>query len=891
MNDNRIMTPMMQQYFAIKEQHKDYLLFYRMGDFYEMFFDDAIKASAALDIALTKRGKDSGKDIPMCGVPVAAHDVYLQRLIRKGFKVAICEQTEDPAEAKKRGSASCVQRAVTRIITPGTITEDSILDARKNNYLLVICEGAQELGLAWVDVSTGEFATESVPVAFLGAAFSRLDASEVVISDKMLQNSDIYEDLNEVKDRLTVLANVKFSAENARKRLENMFEVSTLEAFGNFSKAEVTAAGVLIDYIELTQKGQMPRLQMPKQILDGAVMEIDAASRRNLEIFSSLSGERGSCLLAVMDKTVTGAGARLLTRQIASPLTDGEEINRRLDMVDFFLTNPDIRDKVRDILHTCPDVERSLSRLSLRRGGPRDLSSVRDMLAKIPRLTTLFYKDGVIMPEPLEATLKMLGVHTHLVDLLERALGKDLPLFIRDGGFIAVGYNPELDEFRTLRDESRRLIAGLQAKYAQESGVSSLKICHNNVLGYYVEVTAKYGQALLDSEAKGGTVFIHRQTLANTARFTTIELSSLEEKIRGAAEKAIALEVALYEELVKEVMLHAEEISQASRAFAVLDVESGLAVLAQEKNYCRPVVDNSLAFVIKKGRHPVVEAALQEAHETGFVANDCEMEEDKSRLWLITGPNMAGKSTFLRQNALLAIMAQMGSFVPAEAVKIGVVDKLFSRVGASDDLARGRSTFMVEMVETAAILNRSTERSFVILDEIGRGTATFDGLAIAWAVAESLHEKNKCRALFATHYHELTVLAERLPRLSLHTMKTKEWQDNVVFLHEVGEGCADRSYGIHVAKLAGLPPAVIKRAKQVLTEFEQKNNQAEKLAGDLPLFAAFEQEIKAEETLYKQDSALLSAVQNINPDVLSPREALDIVYQLVQMSKNENSNL
>ena len=887
MSDNKIATPMMKQYFAIKEQHKDYLLFYRMGDFYEMFFDDAVKASAALDIALTKRGKDSGKDIPMCGVPVAAHDIYLQRLIRKGFKVAICEQMEDPAEAKKRGASSCVQREVIRIITPGTITEDSILDARKNNYLLVVCEGGQELGIAWVDVSTGEFATESIPAAFLGAAFSRLDASEVIVSDKMLANPRFYEDLNEVKDRLTVLANVKFSADNARKRLENMFEVQTLDAFGNFSKSEVTAAGVLIDYIELTQKGQMPRLQKPKQLIDGTVMEIDASSRRSLEIFASLSGERGSSLLYIMDKTVTGPGARLLAQQLASPLTDSEEINRRLDMVDFFLTNPDIRDKVRELLHASPDVERSLSRLSLRRGGPRDLSAVRDTLAKIPAFSALFYQNGTILPETLDKTLQMMGVHTHLVDLLERALGKDLPLFIRDGGFIAAGYNPELDELRTLRDESRRLIAGLQNKYSQETEVSSLKICHNNVLGYYVEVTAKHGQALLESEAKGKTTFIHRQTLANTARFTTVELSSLEEKIRGAAEKAVALELAMFEELVKEVMLRAEEISKAGRVFAVLDVEAALALLAQEKNYIRPVIDNSLAFVIKKGRHPVVEDALTEARETAFVANDCEMDEEKSRLWLITGPNMAGKSTFLRQNALIAIMAQMGSFVPAEFAKIGVVDKIFSRVGASDDLARGRSTFMVEMVETAAILNRSTERSFVILDEIGRGTATFDGLAIAWAVAESLHEKNKCRALFATHYHELTVLAERLSRLSLHTMKTKEWQDNVVFLHEVGDGCADRSYGIHVAKLAGLPAPVIKRAKKVLEELETKNNQAEKLAGDLPLFAAFEQEMKAEEEYVKEESSVQKAVREINPDALSPREALDIIYQLVQMVKDE----
>ena len=886
MNDNKNLTPMMKQYFSVKEKHKDYLLFYRMGDFYEMFFDDAIKASAALDIALTKRGKESGKDVPMCGVPVAAHDVYLQRLIRKGFKVAICEQLEDPAEAKKRGASSCVKRDVIRIITPGTITEDSILDARKNNYLLVIAEAPMELGLAWVDVSTGEFATQAIPASFLGAAFSRLDASEIIVSDKTLENIALKDDLAEVKDRLTVLSNLKFSTENARKRLENTFEVKTLDAFGNFSKAEITAAGVLIDYIELTQKGQIPRLQKPKQVLDGDVMEIDASSRRSLEIFSSLSGERGTSLLSIMDKTVTGPGARLLAQQLASPLTDEDTINQRLDIVDFFITNPVIRDKLRSLLQASPDMERSLSRLSLKRGGPRDLSAIRDTLAKIPSLSTLFYKDGIILPKPLEKNLQMIGNHSHLVDLLERALGKDLPLFIRDGGFIATGYNSELDELRTLRDESRRLIVALQSKYAQEVDVSSLKICHNNVLGYYVEVNAKYAQSLLESEAKGKTVFIHRQTLANTARFTTVELSSLEEKIRGAAEKAIALEIAIFENLTTEVLTYAEDIIRAGKVFAILDVRAALAILAYEQNYVRPIVDNSLAFIIKKGRHPVVEVALQEAHDTAFVPNDCEMDQDKSRLWLITGPNMAGKSTFLRQNALIAIMAQMGSFVPAESAKIGIVDKIFSRVGASDDLARGRSTFMVEMVETAAILNRSTEKSFVILDEIGRGTATFDGLAIAWAVAEALHEKNQCRALFATHYHELTILAERLSRLSLHTMKTKEWKDNVVFLHEVAEGCADRSYGIHVAKLAGLPIQVVERAKQVLLELENKNNQIENLAKDLPLFAVFENQMKLNND-EKKPSPLVQTVKKINPDLLSPREALDLVYQLVNMSKDE----
>jgi len=892
MSEDKTSTPMMKQYFEIKDAHKDYILFYRMGDFYEMFFDDAVKASAALDIALTKRGKEKGKDIPMCGVPVNNHEMYLSRLIKKGFKVAVCDQMEDPALAKKRGASSCVKREVTRIITPGTITEDTILDARKNNYLLAVAIGnIGELGFAWADMSTGEFVTESAPYAYFSEVVDRVQPKEIILSEKMMQIAELREDLEVYADILTYLPNARFSAENAKQMMQQAFETMTLDAFGAFSRCEIVAAGVLIDYALLTQKGRMPKLTPPRQVADGSVMEIDAATRRNLELFSSLSGERGAkSLFSVIDKTVTGAGARLLATRLASPLTNVGEINVRLDKIEYFLERAEVRRKLRGILAEVGDIERAVSRLALGRGTPRDLAVVRDGLAKIPSISVLFAKSGDFSPEALQKEMVGLGVHTALVDTLEKALASDLPVYAKDGGFIAPRYDEGLDELRAVRDDSKRLIASLQLKYIKESGINSLKITHNNILGYFIEVPAKYGQDLLDLARAGKTPFIHRQSLATTVRFTTDELAALEEKIRGAGEKAIAVELRIFDELVAEVLAKAPEIADATRALSELDVAAGLAEVAALYNYCRPVLDDSLAFEIKGGRHPVVEAVLSEGRTSEFVANDCRMSDTASgAIWLITGPNMAGKSTFLRQNALIAIMAQAGMFVSCSSAKIGVIDRIFSRVGASDDLARGRSTFMVEMVETAAILIHATERSFVILDEIGRGTATFDGLAIAWATLEALAQNNKCRTLFATHYHELTALANKIGMLSLHTMKTKEWQESIVFLYEIIDGSADRSYGIHVAKLAGMPPLVIARAKQVLSELESKKAKVDKLLGDLPLFTKMEEdESAADSKVQKNECEAVRLLRELKPDEMSPKEALETLYRLQKtVEKNE----
>ncbi|WP_109490680.1 DNA mismatch repair protein MutS [Azospirillum sp. TSA6c] len=874
---------MMAQYLEIKQAHPDCLLFYRMGDFYEMFFEDAVNAAAALDIALTKRGQHLGEDIPMCGVPVHSHENYLQRLIRQGFRVAICEQMEDPAEAKKRGGKSVVKRGVIRIVTPGTLTEDSLLDARSSNWLAAVAETAGGLGLAWLEMSTGELVVQPVERTGLGAALGRLDPQEVLISEKLSQTPELFELWTDWKSRLTVQPNPRFDSENGKQRLLTQYGVGTLDAFGTFSRAEVAAAGALVGYVELTQKGRVPRLSPPRRLGPGAVMEIDASTARNLELTRTLSGERRGSLLATIDRTVTGAGARLLCAHLTSPLTDPVAIGRRLDMVEFALMGERLRAELRQALRSCPDLERALSRLTLGRGGPRDLAAIRDGLRQAGLIRDLL-AGAMPLPDGLAALDKRLGAHSELVDQLTQALAPELPLLARDGGFIARDYSYALDELVTLRDESRRLIAGLQTKYAEIAGVPSLKVKHNNVLGYHIEVTAAHADKLMSE--RGREVFMHRQTMANAVRFGTVELSDLERRISEAADRALAVELELFAGLVEVVAGKADAIAQAAHALAALDVATSLAELAEERRYSRPLVDDSLAFSIKGGRHPVVEAVLDAAHGGPFVANDCDLATD-NRLWLLTGPNMAGKSTFLRQNALIAILAQMGGFVPAEQAHIGVVDRLYSRVGAADDLARGRSTFMVEMVETAAILNQSGARALVILDEIGRGTATFDGLSIAWACVEHLHDMNRCRALFATHYHELTMLASKLPALSCHTMRIKEWQGDVVFLHEVTAGAADRSYGIHVAKLAGLPPAVVGRADEVLKLLESGDQNAtiHRLAEDLPLFSAALKRPapKAEAAVAATPagpSPVEEALAGIDPDSLTPRQALEELYRL-----------
>ena len=879
---------MMAQYLGIKQAHPDCLLFYRMGDFYEMFFEDAVEAAAALDIRLTKRGQHGGQEVPMCGVPVHAAESYLSRLIRKGFKVAICEQMEDPAEAKKRGGKSVVRRDVVRMVTPGTLTEEELLDARAHNYLTALTEAAGAMGLAWLDISTGDFAVEPLELPRLAATLARLDPGEVLLPDRLLRRPDVAEALSDWKERLTPLPGARFDSANAANRLRAVFQVEALDAFGAFGRAELAAAGALIDYVELTQKGRLPRLSPPRRLGPGARMEIDAATRRNLELTESLSGGRKGSLLATIDRTITGAGARLLAGRLAAPLTSVPDIRARHDAVDYLLDHAeprtDLRADLRAALRRCPDVERALSRLSLGRGGPRDLAAVRDALTVAAEIASRLQHETLeAPPAQLQSAIADLGPHPAQIDRLARALAPDPPPQTRDGGFIAPGFAPELDELKGLRDESRRLIANLQAGYAADTGIASLKIRHNNVLGYFIEVSAGNAGKMPSGPEAG---YIHRQTLASAVRYTTVELSELEQRIASAADKALALELSIFEELTRDVLARADAVAAAGQALAEIDLAAALAELAARERWTRPSVEESLTFSVTGGRHPVVEASLRSLSGAPFVANDCALGGD-DRVWLVTGPNMAGKSTFLRQNALVALLAQAGAFVPAERAVIGIVDRLFSRVGAADDLARGRSTFMVEMVETAAILNQAGPRAFVILDEIGRGTATYDGLSIAWACVEHLHEVNGCRALFATHYHELTSLAAKLPALSCHAMRVKEWENEVVFLHEVVAGAADRSYGIHVARLAGLPKTALARAEAVL-ELLESGEQASaltRLADDLPLFAATAARVSGGES--SAPSPLAERLSAVVPDALTPREALNLIYELKALLGDE----
>ena len=873
-------TPMMAQYLGIKAQYPGALLFYRMGDFYEMFFDDAVAASQALDIALTKRGQHDGQDIPMCGVPVHSAEGYLLTLIRKGFRVAVCEQLEDPAEAKKRGSKSVVKRDVVRLVTPGTLTEESLLEARRNNYLCAYSAVRDEAALAWVDISTGECHVMPIAPVRLGPERARLMPSEVIVSEAV--EADLAGLVTESGASLTPLGRAAFDSTGAEKRLCALYGIGSLEAYGTFSRAEVSALGAVVDYLDITQKGNLPLLRPPVREAEAGVMQIDAATRRNLELTHALSGGRAGSLLSAIDRTVTAGGARLLERRLSSPSRDLNAITKRLDSVGFLHENGRLGESLREALRKVPDLDRALSRLALDRGGPRDLAAIRNGLEQAERIAASLKNHD--LPTLLSEAEADLAGHGDILDLLGNALVAEPPLLVRDGGFIASGHDEELDEMRALRDEGRSVIGRMQADYAQQTGIQSLKIKHNNVLGYFIEVTATHAERMLSEPLSD--MFRHRQTTANQLRFTTPDLTEMETRILNAGGHALEIEKRLYSVLKAAALERAGQISATARALSELDLSSALADLARGEGWSRPIVDTSRRLLIEGGRHPVVEQSLRKQGAAPFVANDCDLGNGTD-IWLLTGPNMAGKSTFLRQTALIALLAQIGSFVPASKAEIGLVSQLFSRVGASDDLARGRSTFMVEMVETAAILNQADDHALVILDEIGRGTATYDGLSIAWATLEHLHDVNRCRALFATHYHELTALAGKLDRVDNATVSVKEFGGDVIFLHEVRKGAADRSYGVQVAKLAGLPDAVVNRARVVLDALEKGEREGsgkqKAIIDDLPLFS-----IAATPTpppAQPRQSLLEERMHAIHPDELTPREALQLIYELKEASQ------
>jgi len=851
------LTPMMAQYHGLKAEAPDCLLFYRMGDFFELFFDDAKIAAACLDIALTARGDGA----PMCGVPVHAADAYLARLIRAGHRVAVAEQIETPAQAKERGGyKALVARKIIRLVTAGTLTEETLLDSRTANWLVALADVGGRIGLAACDISTGRFELASVPAASLDAELARLGPSEIIVAEGSAIGPE----------GAVTTARVSFASGEGERLLKSRFGVATLDGYGQFDRAALAAAGGLLAYLDRVAQGGETFLQPPIARTADDHMAIDAATRDSLELTRTQTGERKGSLLDAIDRTVTGAGARLLAVDLSAPLNEVAGIEARLHLVARFAEDGGCRDRLRSSLKALPDIGRALGRLVAGRGGPRDLGQLRDGLSGARDLHELLDKLDQ-PPAMLAELLPALRGHGALVDRLSRAIVATPPIDAAQGGFIAEGYDAALDDLRGLSGDGRRAIAALEARYRDQTGIAALKIRHNGVLGYHIEVAARHADPL--TRADSG--FTHRQTLAGVVRFNATALHELALKVGQAGAHALAAEQAHLEELIDLALGSRDPIAATADAIARLDVSAGLAERAIEGGWCRPDIVAHACFEIEGGRHPVVESAVAASGER-FVANDCRLSDD-SRLWLVTGPNMGGKSTFLRQNALIAVLAQAGSFVPATAATLGLVDRLFSRVGASDNLARGRSTFMVEMIETAAILAQATERSFVILDEVGRGTSTYDGLAIAWAVVEAVHETNRCRCLFATHYHELTRLAGRLDALSLHHVRAKEWKGELVLLHELATGAADRSYGLAVARLAGLPKPVLARAKDVLGRLEKGREKTGGIAAgldELPLFAAaVEREAEAPDVVRE-------ALAAVDVDALTPREALELVYRL-----------
>ncbi len=881
MDNPKNTSPVMAQYIKAKAEHQDAILFFRMGDFYEVFFDDAKTAAKALDIALTKRGSHDGEEIPMAGVPAHSVEGYLAKLVRQGYKIAICDQLETPSEAKKRGSKAVIRREVTRIITQGTLTEEQLLEAKSANRLgaIVYDIGAINGALAWADVSTGEFCVTSSEITRLIDEAASLQISEILIIDKDADKaqSKIF---GAIANTTTLRPAIKADFNSAKREMERGFSVSTLSGFGEFSKSEIQALGLIYDYIITTQAGVLPKLLAPKKVNTEGFLSIDPATRLSLEIEKSQKGARKNTLLYTIDYTKTPQGGRLLANDLSRPLLDIELINQRYDAIGYFLDNQNILSQLGEKLTHMPDMARPLSRLELGRGGPRDLNAISKGLFSSNLISTLLPTESpaILYSAASESSLASQPDLGNVAQFLRLFLADELPLLARDGGFVRRGFDAALDELCTLRDESRRLIAALNAQVNEQAG-QALKIKFNNILGYFIEATPKQAPPLLEPPLN--EYFIHRQTLAGMVRFTTKELIDLNSKVARAGEMALARELELYETAVAQICAQSEKIRASNDAIARIDVSCSLAEYALEFKCCRPKIDKSLKFHALDARHPVVDVALSR-NGTIFTKNDCKIDgegKDGARLTLITGPNMAGKSTYLRQNALLAIMAQAGSFVPAEKFEFGIIDKIFSRVGASDDLYSGQSTFMVEMIETAVILNRATERSFVILDEIGRGTATYDGLAIAWAVCEYLHDINKSRALFATHYHELTALSNSLGFLANASLSAKEWNGELVFLHRVINGAADKSYGVQVAKLAGLPNVAINRAKEVLHLLETgTNNNAShnNLFSELPLFAAR----PVAQNIEREKSEIEKIIDNIDPNDLSPREALELIFML-----------
>tara|TARA_B100001121_G_scaffold307755_1_gene330027 strand:- start:112120 stop:114780 length:2661 start_codon:yes stop_codon:yes gene_type:complete len=872
-------TPMVAQYLSIKKNHLDCLLFFRMGDFYELFFEDAVEAAKILEITLTKRGSYNGQDIPMCGVPAHSSDIYLSKLIKHGSKVAICEQRKTINEKESLGKQNLMSREVVRIITPGTITEDNILEPKNFNFLLSILYNSNYVSLSWIDISTGDFFSKKIKKNQLISELQKIEPNEVIFKCNSKEEEEVL--ISAISNYSYSEITKEISEIDCYKKIKNAHNLNENSELQKFNKEEILSAGYLLDYIFRTQKGKLPNIRGLISKNKIKEMLIDHSTFKNLEILSSNSGFKGGSLISVIDKTSTSSGGRLLKKYLSAPLYDVEKIKKRLDVVEFFNNNNSLSENIKTNMISIPDIERILSRISLGRNTPRDLGSIRDALICITNIKSIL--SGSELPEELSTQIEDLVINPNLIQELKKSLIEVLPINLRDG-FVKTAYSIELDKVKNLRDSSKKYIEELKKKYISITGISSLKIRNNNILGYFIEVTNKFADKIYERKIEGfENFFIHRQSMANTKRFTTVELGELEGKIASAAERVVKLETEIFNKISSLVLDSSKILYSNAKAIAEIDLFLALSMSAIENKYTRPIIDNSKSFKILGGRHPVVEQIIRLNGDL-FISNDCDLSDDNC-LWLITGPNMAGKSTFLRQNAIIALLAQIGSYVPADFAHIGIVDKLFSRVGAGDDLARGRSTFMVEMTETAGILNQATSNSLVILDEIGRGTATYDGLSIAWASIEHLHDLNKSRTLFATHYHELTSLKTSLDNLKLYHLKVKEWDGEIIFLHSVQPGSADKSYGILVAKLAGLPKIAVLRAKEVLSLFEKREVKEKNSENslELPLFKVSEQN-----SLENEVSEILELLQKIEPDNCSPKEALEKIYLLKSLINTKN---
>ena len=870
------MSPMMQEYCKTKEEYKDCILFYRLGDFYEMFFDDALLVSKELELTLT--GKDCGLEerAPMCGIPFHAADTYINRLIERGHKVAICEQVEDPKKAK-----GLVKRAVIRVVTPGTTLDATSLDESKNNYLMSIVSIADRFGCAIADITTGDcFLTEVPNSQKLVDEINKFSPAEIICNDSFFMSGV---DTDDLKERLGIcifsLDAWYFDDDTCRKELREHFHVTNLEGLGiSDYDSGIIAAGALFLYLKETQKTALSQMTTIRPYTAERYMLIDSSSRRNLELVETLreKQKRGS-LLWVLDKTKTAMGARTLRSFVEQPLIDAEEINRRLEALEELNEKPMLRDEIREYLNPVYDLERLVSRISFKSANPRDMVAFASSLEMIPYIKQVL-KD--FQAPILKEIYEDMDSLEDITDLIKHAIVDEPPLAQKDGGIIREGFNEDVDKFRSARTDGKKWLTELETKERERTGIKSLKIKYNRVFGYALEVTNTFKELVPEN-------YIRKQTLANAERYITEELKNLENMILGAEDKLYALEYELFSNVRDKVGQEVIRIQRTAKAIAGLDVFASLALVAERNHYVRPKVNEGGIIDIKGGRHPVVEQMID---NDMFIANDTYLDNTKKRISIITGPNMAGKSTYIRQTALIVLMAQIGSFVPADKAVVGIVDRIFTRVGASDDLASGQSTFMVEMTEVANILRNATAKSLLILDEIGRGTSTFDGLAIAWAVIEHISNTKLCGAktLFATHYHELTELEGKLSGVTNYCIAVKEKGDDIVFLRKIVKGGADKSYGIQVAKLAGVPDSVINRAKELVEELSDADITAAVKDLASPKKKPKVEMDMAQMSLFDtvQDNDIIEELKGIDIGNLTPMEALNTLYNLQNKIKN-----